>query len=149
MHSYLRFFHRVRGRRARLGRAAAASFPSAIFFHLTLALLSAAPLAAQQHLVSPDELQEHIRIASDARQSDLRDVREFFSSEAVSERLPAAIGAARIEEILPFLDEAELARLAETTRAAERDLKAGALTNQQLTYIVIALATAVVVILLT
>ena len=41
------------------------------------------------------------------------------------------------------------ATLAETARGVDRDLKAGALSNEHLTYIVIALATAVIVILLT
>jgi hypothetical protein len=120
-----------------------------MFCFLTVALPGPAPLAAQQHLVSPDELQQHIRTASDARQSDLRDIRAFFSSEAVADRLPVAIDPARVNEIVPFLDDAELARLAETTRGVDRDLKAGALSNEHLTYIVIALATAVIVILLT
>ena len=116
---------------------------------LSLGFLGPEMLAAQQHLVPPAELQQHLRTASAARQTDLRDVREFFSSEAVANCLPAALDSDRIVEVAPFLDDAELARLADTTRGIERDLKAGALTNQQLTYIVIALATAVVVILLT
>ena len=149
MHSYLQLFHPLSGRGAWLKRAGAASWFYSIFSLLTLVLFTSLALEAQQHLVCPAELQQHIRSASDARQSDLREVREFFSSEEVSERLPAAIDAGRIEELLPFLDDAELARLAETARGVDRDLKAGALSNEHLTYIVIALATAVIVILLT
>lgn len=149
MHSYLQFFPPNRGRGAWLNRAGAASLLYPIISILTLALFASPALEAQQHLVSPAELQQHIRSASGARETDLRDAREFFSSEAVSKRLPAAIDAARVGEILPFLDDAELARLAETARGVDRDLKAGALSNEHLTYIVIALATAVVVILLT
>jgi hypothetical protein len=48
-----------------------------------------------------------------------------------------------------MLDDGELARLADRTRSIDNDLKAGALSNEHLTYIVIALATAVIVILAT
>lgn len=130
-------------------RAGAASMLHPILSILALALLASPALLAQQHLVSPAELQQQIRSSTGERETDLRDAREFFSSRAVSDRLPAAIDTGRIETLLPFLDDAELARLAETSRAVDRDLKAGALSNEHLTYIVIALATAVVVILLT
>ena len=149
MHSYLQLFHPLRGRSAWLKRAGADLMLYPIFSILALALLASPALVAQQHLVSPAELQQQIRNSTGARDTDLSDVREFFSSEPVSERLPAAIDAGRIEELLPFLDDAELARLAETARCVDRDLKAGALSNEHLTYIVIALATAVIVILLT
>jgi hypothetical protein len=42
----------------------------------------------------------------------------------------------------------ELARLAEKTNQIQNDFAAGSLTNQQLTYIVIALGTAVLVLLI-
>ena len=42
----------------------------------------------------------------------------------------------------------ELARLAARTDKVQRDMAAGALTNQQITYILIALGTAVLVLIL-
>lgn len=149
MHFFLQLFHRFKDCGARFTHAAAASFVPALVVLSSLGFPGPQPLNAQQHLVSPAELEQHIRTASGARQSDLRDVREFFSSQAAAGRLPSALDAARIDEIVPFLNDSELARIADTTRSIDRDLAAGALSNEHLTYIVIALATAVIVILLT
>lgn len=55
---------------------------------------------------------------------------------------------AKVEKAVPALSDQEVAQLAARTNKIQSDFAAGALTNEQLTYIVIALATAVVVILI-
>jgi hypothetical protein len=54
----------------------------------------------------------------------------------------------KVENALPHLNDEELARLAAQTEKVQADLAGGALDNQQITYIVIALAAAVVVLIL-
>jgi hypothetical protein len=54
----------------------------------------------------------------------------------------------QIQKGIAALDANELANLAAKVQKAENDFAAGSLTNEQLTYIVIALATAVVVIII-
>jgi hypothetical protein len=131
------------------------SFPTpkvAILVSLSLAALAAAPsrLAAEQHVVPRSELQRQILTTQQTRQDQVRHVREFFSSGAVQEGLRSAgLDAKQIHDAVSMLDDAELARLADRTRSIDNDLKAGALSNEHLTYIVIALATAVIVILAT
>jgi len=106
------------------------------------------PLGAEPHVVSSAALKERIRGASEARQERVRDVQRFLSSKAVEKNFAAAgLDAKKVRNIVPALNDSEIERLAERTRGIERDLKAGALTNQELTYIVIALGTAIVVIL--
>jgi len=46
------------------------------------------------------------------------------------------------------LSDEELARLAARTEKVRKDFAAGALTNQQITYIIIALATALIVVII-
>ena len=55
----------------------------------------------------------------------------------------------KVETAVSFLSDEELAKLAAQSREMQRDLAAGALNNQQITYILIALVTAVIVILAT
>jgi hypothetical protein len=124
---------------------------AAILLALLLATLAISPpLAAEEHVVSRDELRQQILSARQTREDQLRSVRKFFSSDAVREGLRSAgLDAKQVRNAVSLLDDGELARLADRTRRIESDLSAGALTNEQLTYIVIALATAVVVILAT
>jgi hypothetical protein len=107
-------------------------------------------LAAEEHVISVGELRQSVLSARQARQNQLRDVHEFLDAGAVQESLRSAgLDAKQLKNAISMLDNDELARLAERTRVVESDLRAGALTNEQLTYIVIALATAVIVILAT
>lgn len=120
----------------------------AVFWLIPFGVFGLRNLRAEQHVVSSDELRQHIQTTHETREGDLRDVRRFFSSTAVEESLRGArLDAAKIKDVAPLLDDTELARLAQRTRSIESDVTAGALTNQQLTYIVIALGTAIVVIL--
>ncbi|HYK89047.1 MAG TPA: hypothetical protein VE398_09765, partial [Acidobacteriota bacterium] len=87
--------------------------------------------------------------AARARQNDLDQVRKFFSSEPAAKALRSArLDPVRIDRAVSQLDDQELAKLATRTGKIQRDLAAGALTTQQLTYIVIALATAVIVLII-
>jgi hypothetical protein len=125
---------------------------SALLMSLSLAALAISPrqVFAQDHLVSRDELRNQILTAQQTRQNQLHDLRKFLSSDAVQESFRSVrLDPKQIRDAVSLLDDAELANLADRTRGIESDLRAGALTNEQLTYIVIALATAVIVILAT
>jgi hypothetical protein len=124
----------------------------AIFLTLSLATLAVRPphLVAEEHVVSRGELRQQILSAQQSREDQLRSVHKFFSSDAVQDSLRStSLDAKQIRNAVAMLNDGELAQLAGRTRSIESDLRAGALTNEQLTYIVIALATAVVVILAT
>jgi hypothetical protein len=54
----------------------------------------------------------------------------------------------KVDRAIATLSPDELAQLAAKTNALQKDFAAGALSNQELTYIVIALATAVIVLLI-
>jgi hypothetical protein len=115
---------------------------------LTLILSPVIPprAAAQAPVVSPSELDQAIATAARTRQQNRDDVRAFFSSKPVRDALKGGkVDYERVQKAVAALDADELARLAVRSRQIQSDLAAGSLTNQQLTYIVIALAAAVLV----
>ncbi|HXH51038.1 MAG TPA: hypothetical protein VNM47_16995 [Terriglobia bacterium] len=117
---------------------------------LTCVLQTPLLAAAQNHIVSPAELQQATASAAHARQQNIDKVEKFFSSEQAEKALKSAhLDAVQVKKAVPTLSDQELARLASQADKAQKDFAAGALTNQQITYILIALATAVIVIILT
>ena len=107
-------------------------------------------LAARDHIVAPAELQQAAASAARLRQQNIDKVEKFFSSERAEKTLKSAhLDAVQVKNAVPTLSNQELARLASRADKAQKDFAAGAWTNQQITYILIALATAVIVLILT
>jgi hypothetical protein len=105
--------------------------------------------AAENHVVPLTELHRQMVSASEARQTRLAGVRKFFSQEPVQKALSTVkMDSEQVKQAVALLSDDELARLAARTDKAQADLAAGAMTNQQLTYVVIALATAVVILVI-
>lgn len=116
---------------------------------LVLVLSFGGSLKAEDHVVSPAELRAGAIAAGDARQDSIRKLENFFTTEPVRKALrQKRMDSAQVAGAVSFLSDAELARLAARAQAVENDIAAGALTNQQLTYIVIALATAVIILVI-
>jgi len=105
-------------------------------------------VAAQAPVVSSSELHQAIAAAAKTRQKNLEDVRAFFSSERVRSTLKAGkVDYKKVDQAVATLSPDELATLAARTSQIEKDFAGGSLTNEQLTYIVIALAAAVLVLI--
>ena len=103
---------------------------------------------AQAPVVTHDELKQALVNAANTRKENLEQVKSFFSSDPARKALATAhLDTNRIQKGLPGLSSEELARLAAQTRQIQTDFAAGALTNQQITYILIALGTAVIVLI--
>ena len=115
-----------------------------------LAFAVQSPLAAatQNHVVSPAELQQATASAARTRQQNIAKVNKFFSSEQAQKSFKSAhLDPVQIKNAVPSLSDQELARLASRADKAQKDFAAGALTNQQITYILIALGAAVIVLI--
>ncbi len=122
-----------------------------IVFVLTLVGLFAVPqdMLADEHVVSRTDLQQEAIKAARSRQEMIRNVQGFFRSDTAQKALKSAkIDSQKVQNVVAQMSTEELAELAAKTAAIQRDFSAGALTNQQLTYIIIALATAVLVIII-
>ncbi|PYU10916.1 MAG: hypothetical protein DMG29_16680, partial [Acidobacteria bacterium] len=96
---------------------------------------------AQEHVVSPADLHRDILAAAQAREGNQDKVLKFFSSDQAKKALQSAnLPYERVQKAVSQLSDEELARLAARTEKVRKDFAAGALTNQQITYIIIALA---------
>jgi hypothetical protein len=119
-----------------------------LVFFLGLNLVPSA--FAQDHIVSETVLRDTLRDAAHERERNVKEVGEFFSSPQVGNVLGRFDfpGLERITEAIPTLSDHELAKLAEQIEELDKEVNAGALSNEQLTYIVIALAAAVIVLVI-
>jgi len=114
----------------------------------TLSILSP-NLIAEDHVVKTTDLHQEILRASESRQSNLAKIQGFFSSESSQKALKnSKLDITKIKSAIPLLNDEELARLAAQTDKIQMDVAGGSLTNQQITYIIIALATAVVILII-
>jgi hypothetical protein len=116
-----------------------------------LMILTMAPgaLLAADHVVAPSELHQKLAGAAQARQANLAAIDRFVSREPVQKALKAAgMEPAKARAAAQLLGDEELAKLAVRAAAYDRDFAAGALTNQQITYILIALAAALITLIL-
>jgi hypothetical protein len=99
-----------------------------------------------QNQVTPAELQRAIVNTAQARQRNLEQVRSFFASDPVRSALKTVnVDQNRLEKAVSTLNSEELARLASRTQVIQSNFAAGALSNQELTYVVIAIGAAVLV----
>ena len=104
--------------------------------------------SAQESVVSQDELKQALLTASRTRKENLDQVRGFFSGDPSREAFKTAhIDSERVQKAVSSLDDTELSKLADQTRHIQNDFAAGALTNQQITYILIALGTAIIILI--
>ena len=121
-----------------------------------LLIVGFAPLAAptqrilaEDHAVTTADLHQALVDSATTRQTNVDTVQRFFKSDVVQKTLGhQVVNAAKVEKAIPLLNDKELSRLASQCRQVESDISAGSLTNQQITYILIALATAVIILVI-
>ena len=106
-------------------------------------------MAQQDHVVPLAELHRDTAAATGSRQANLNKVDRFFSSPAAEKALHSVkLDGDQVKAALPLLGDEELARLAARADRAQADFAAGVLSNQEITYILIALATAVIILVI-
>jgi hypothetical protein len=120
-----------------------------LIFPLIVILLFTQLAAAQGPSVTTSELDQAIKAAAQNRQKNLDDVRSFFSSKPAKAALKTGkIDYKKVEQAVSTLSPDELAKLSAKTNQIQKDFAGGALTNEQLTYVIIALASAVIVLII-
>ena len=125
--------------------------PLAIALMVVFACLAAPAqsLLAGEHAVSATDLHQALVDSAKTRQTNIETVQKFFSSKLVKKTLSGRmVNPSKVEKAVPLLSDEELSQLASQCRQVESDISAGALTNQQITYILIALGTAVLILVL-
>jgi len=105
-------------------------------------------VAAQDHVVSSADLQKDVASAAQLRQEHIAKIEKFLSTDQAKRALKAGnMDYDVVRSGVSTLSDDELARLSVRAGQAQKDFAAGALTNEQLTYIIIALAAAVIVLI--
>ena len=95
------------------------------------------------------DLHRNVVEKSQHRNANLNKLQKVFEIEPARKALSASgINVSELRQAAALLTDEELARLAARSEQASNDFAAGALNNQQITYILIALATAVIVLIL-
>lgn len=102
---------------------------------------------AAAHVVSPYELQQAAVKATTARQQNLDQVQQFFSSEKAQKTLKSArMSSEQVKNAIATLDDAELALLASRVHKAQADFAAGTLSDRDLIIILVAIAALILII---
>src|SRR5438105_6148700 len=117
---------------------------------LLIVMLFATPfLFAGDHVVSPVELHQQLLGATQARQNNVAKIEHFLSQDSVRKVMKTTgMDSTKVSQAVSLLSDEELARLAARAGKIENDFSAGALTNQEITYILIALGTAVIILVI-
>lgn len=104
---------------------------------------------AQDHVVTSSDLQKDMNQAARTRRAEQSKIEAFLQTPRAKKALAAAnIDYRTVEKGVPLLNDRELAELSARADKAHADFAAGSLTNEQLTYIIIALATAVIILVI-
>jgi hypothetical protein len=102
---------------------------------------------AQNHVVSPSDLQKEMVTATQARQQNLDKVQRLFSTEAGRQALQSLhANPEQVKTAVSTLSDQELAQLASKADKAQADFAAGTLTDRDLIIILVAIAALILII---
>lgn len=116
---------------------------------LLVSLLVAAPQAmpAQNHVVSPGQMQGDVAAASAARQNNQKEVRDFLSTKEAQDAMRSAkIDPQQVTNAVSQLNDQELASLAQRSAKAQREFAAGDMDNHDLLLILVGIAALILII---
>jgi hypothetical protein len=116
---------------------------------LMAAILVAAPQAmpAQNHVVSPGQMQNDVAAASAARLQNQKEVRDFLSTKEAQDAMRSAkIDPQQVTNAIGQLNDRELASLAARSANAQRDFAAGDMDNHDLLLILVGIAALILII---
>lgn len=117
---------------------------------LLVALFSGLPQAfAQEHIVSSQAIHSELLNSAAERDQNAKRLNDFLGSASAQNTLKTAgINPEQVQKAVSQLSDDELSELSRKAGNAHQDFAAGALTNQELTYVIIALATAVLILVI-
>jgi len=116
-----------------------------LFFGLALA--SPQPALAQDHVVSPSDLQKDVAAASASREQNRQQLQNFLSSPEAQRALRSAhIDSQQVKSAVSQLSDSDLARLSARSEKAQKDFAAGTLSDRDLIIILVAIAALILII---
>ena len=116
-----------------------------LFFGLALAVPQRA--FAQDHVVSPSDLQRDVAAASASRAQNRQQLQSFLSSPEAQRALRSAhIDSQQVKSAVSQLSDSDLARLSARSEKAQKDFAAGTLSDRDLIIILVAIAALILII---
>ena len=116
-----------------------------LFFGLALATPQSA--CAQDHVVSPSDLQKDVSVASAAREQNRQQLQNFLSSPEAQRALRSAhMDSQQVKDAVSQLNDSDLARLSARSEKAQKDFAAGTLTDRDPIIILVAIAALILII---
>jgi hypothetical protein len=115
----------------------------------TLAVVMLIPqnLLAENHIVSPLDLQKAAVASTQAHEHNLETLRQFVSTPAAEKAFKAAhIDGQQVKNAVSRLNDDELAQLAARANKAQNDFAAGRLSDRDLIIILVAIAALILII---
>jgi hypothetical protein len=116
---------------------------------LLFSVAVAAPqsIVAQNHVVSPGDIQNDVSNASAARRQNQKQVENFLSSQEAQRAMSSAkIDPQQVTNAVSQLNDAELASLAARSAKAQRDFAAGDIDNHDLLVIAVGILVLILII---
>jgi hypothetical protein len=111
------------------------------------AIFAVPQLVAQNHVVSPADLQKATVAASQTRQQNANTLMGAFSNPKVEKALKAAkLDPTEVKTAISSLSDTDLAQLASRTHAAQNDFAGGTLSDRDLIVILVAIAALILII---
>ena len=102
---------------------------------------------AQNHVVSPSDIQKDVAAASASRQQNLAQLDSFFSSREAQQAMKSThINFQQVKNAVRQLNDEDLARLAARSGKAQKDFAAGTLSDRDLIIILVAIAALILII---
>lgn len=125
------------------------AYPVECVIVLVLGFLLATPrdMLAQNHVVSPSEMQKDLAASSAAREHNQEQVSRFLSSAEAQRAMKSAhIDSGKVTNAVSQLSDSDLAMLAARSAKAQKDFAAGNIDNHDLLIIVVAIAALILII---
>jgi hypothetical protein len=118
-------------------------------FIMLLALVMLVPqdAFAQNHVISPSQLQRDVASASAIRQHDINQVDQFLATPGARQALESQhIDYQQVSVAVPQLSNQDLARLAKMSLDAQQKFAAGTISNRDLLWILVAVAVIILIV---
>jgi hypothetical protein len=116
---------------------------------LLASFIMTAPQAmpAQNHVVSPGQMQNDVTAASSARLQNRKEVQDFLSTKEAQRAMRSAnIDPQQVTNAISQLNDQELASLAQRSAKAQKDFAAGDMDNHDLLLILVGIAALILII---
>lgn len=114
---------------------------------LGLVLLSPRTTIAQNHVVSPAQIQNDLATSSAARKQNQQQIKNFLSSQEARRALKSAnINPQQVMNAVSQLNDNDLASLAARSNRAQRDFAAGNINDHDLLVILVCIAALLLII---